>query len=325
MRRFVTHSCVSIAFVALAFLLAACERPRGATRSPGAATEGATGVPPALPTLEELKNATYRGLEGIAASVTLDDGRWEGEPFAAGGVSRPAVQFVRDFHLVGDLDGDAVAESVVMLGESSGGTGEWIHVAVVVRRGTELVNVAAVRLGDRVQIRAARIEMGHIVLDVVQAGPNDAMCCPGELVTRVWELHETALRELPSNTLPQRLGLETLAGAEWVLRWWSWTEPAPLAPEVTLRFVDGRFAGTSGCNRYFAAATPGQSPGDVAVGAAGATRMACPEPVSAVETRFLAQLQGVKKFNFVATQLALTYEKDGAFDVMLFSGRTPRE
>ncbi|HZL85866.1 MAG TPA: META domain-containing protein [Candidatus Krumholzibacteria bacterium] len=280
---------------------------------------------PALPALLELKNVVYRGLEGITTPVNLVDGHWQGEPFAPGGASRPVVQFVRDFQLVGDLDDDGKAESVVLLGESSGGTGEWIHLAVVARRSIELVNVATIRVGDRIQVRAARVEAGQIVLDILQAGPNDAMCCPGELATRAWELHGTTLRELPAATPPRRLGLETLLDTEWVLSWWSWTESAPQAPEVTLRFADRQFAGASGCNRYFAAASAGPMIGDVEVGNPSATMMACAEPAASVETRFLRQLQGVKKFGFVATQLALTYEKDGRLETMLFSGRAPSE
>ena len=323
MIKFVTHPLARITWVTLACLVVACERPGGEARGPGAATEGAAGGQRALPTLQELENSTYRGLVGIATPVTLDNGRWEGGQ--AGGASRPSVQFVRDFHLVGDLDGDAVPESVVLLGESSGGTGEWIHLAVVARRSIELVNVATIRVGDRIQVRAARVEAGQIVLDILQAGPNDAMCCPGELATRAWELHGTTLRELPAATPPRRLGLETLLDTEWVLSWWSWTESAPQAPEVTLRFADRQFAGASGCNRYFAAASAGPMIGDVEVGNPSATMMACAEPAASVETRFLRQLQGVKKFGFVATQLALTYEKDGRLETMLFSGRAPSE
>ena len=314
-----------IAWVALACLMSGCERPSGSPRTPGATNENAAGVQPALPAVQELKNVVYRGLEGITTPVNLVDGHWQGEPFAPGGASRPVVQFVRDFQLVGDLDDDGKAESVVLLGESSGGTGEWIHLAVVARRSIELVNVATIRVGDRIQVRAARVEAGQIVLDILQAGPNDALCCPGELATRAWELHGTTLRELPAATPPRRLGLETLLDTEWVLSWWSWTESAPQAPEVTLRFADRQFAGASGCNRYFAAASAGPMIGDVEVGNPSATMMACAEPAASVETRFLRQLQGVKKFGFVATQLALTYEKDGRLETMLFSGRAPSE
>ena len=316
-----THPWGRFAWVTLACLIAACGRPGGQSPSPGASTEGAGGQP-AVPTLQELQNATYGGLEGIATPIRLENGRWEGEPFAAGGSSRPAVQFMRDFHLVGDLNGDSV--SAILLAGGSGGTGDQIHLAVVARRGAELINVATTRLGDRVQVRAARLEAGQIVLDVVQAGPNDAMCCPGDLATRTWELHGTVLRELPSTTPPQRLSLATLSGTEWVLRWWSWTEPTPWAIEVTLRFVDRQIGVTSGCNRCFAPVTQGAMIGDVRVGEAHC-REGCPEWLANVEGRFLHQLEGVKKFGFVATQLALTYERDGAMGVMLFSGRPPPE
>lgn len=93
---------------------------------------------------------------------------------------------------------------------------------------------------------------------------------------------------------------------------------------MTLAYMDGRLAGTSGCNRYTAAAKAGATPGDLTVGPAAGTRMACPELQSAVETRFLKQLGGAKKFSFLLGRLALSYEKDGgAFGTMLFEGRTP--
>jgi heat shock protein HslJ len=123
---------------------------------------------------------------------------------------------------------------------------------------------------------------------------------------------------------PQALSLDTLAGTEWVLRAWDLEEPAPAEPEVTLAYQDGRVEGASGCNRYTAAAKAGATPGDLTVGPAAGTRMACPEPQSAVETRFLKQLGGAKKFGFLLGRLALSYEKDGgAFGTMLFEGRTP--
>jgi len=78
--------------------------------------------PPAPLSLTELKNATYRGLEGLDP-ITLTHGRWQDDP-SAEGVARRSVQFVRDFVRSGDLDGDGADESVVLLAESSGGSGE---------------------------------------------------------------------------------------------------------------------------------------------------------------------------------------------------------
>jgi heat shock protein HslJ len=114
---------------------------------------------------------------------------------------------------------------------------------------------------------------------------------------------------------------EALAGEEWVLRAWNVGEPAPEEPEVTLVFEDGRFAGSSGCNRYSAAVTVGGKPGDVALGPAVGTRMACPEPVMSVEARFLAELPRVHELSLLGDQLALSHEQDGAPRSLIFARR----
>lgn len=288
--------------------------PRGSTAADKSAGTGA-------PALSELENLIYRGLALAPGPVPLVDGEWEGEPLSPGGASRPRVHFVRDFHLLGDVDGDGEHEAVVLLSASGGGTGEDIHLAVVARRDGRLQNTATALVGDRVQLRSGCIEAGRIVLDVVQAGANDAMCCPGDMVRRAWKVTPSGLEEsAPVST--GRLSLAALTGTDWVLRSWAWNEAAAAEPEVTLVVEGDRFTGVSGCNRYFAQVVSGSMPGDVSVGPAAGTRMACPEPAAGVESRFLAQLAGVKKFGFMAGQLALSYEKDGVFDTMLFAGRT---
>ena len=287
-------------------------------QAPTAAPRIASG--PTELTLTQLENATYHGIEVAPGPVTLKEGRWEGEPVQPGAASRPAVHFVRDYVLRGDVDGDGKAEAVVLLGASSGGTGELLYLAVLKQKEPDVANVATALLGDRVQVRAGRIGSGHIVLDLVQAGTRDAMCCPGDLVTRTWEWSAAGLKEAPA-TPTGRLSVATLAGTEWVLRAWGWNETAAPEPEVTLAFQEGRFAGRSGCNRYFAPVTPGEMPGDVRVGPAAGTRMACSEPAAGVESRFLAQLQGVSKFGFIAGQLALTYDRGGVLGTMLFDAR----
>ena len=278
---------------------------------------------PGAPSLEELKNGTYDGLGEPKAPVRLVSGRWEGTPPVQGGAARPSVAFVRDFRLVGDVDGDGGDEAIVLLAQGSGGTGENLYLAIVGRKDGVPHSVATALLGDRVKVREARIDGRRIVLDVVQAGDRDAACCPGELVTRSWELQGGALQEgIP---VPRgRLTPDAMAGADWVLRAWTAAEPAAAEPAVTLGFEGGRFAGYAGCNRYTAAVAAGDQPGDIAVGPVAGTRMMCPEPVMATETRFLRSLGGAGKFTFVAGQLALTTEQDGTGSVMFFDRATPR-
>ena len=231
--------------------------------SPKAAASPLT-APADPPMLVELRNATYAGFEELASRVTLKDGLWEGEPIQPGGTSRPSVSLGRDFHLLGDLDGDGAEEAVVVLVQSSGGSGTFDYLAVVKRTDHGMANVATTVLGDRVQLRAARIENGTLVVSGVQAGAEDARCCPGELVEWEWVLQGGTLIASAAPRKTGRLALDALAGIEWVTAWvGASTTRRPPEPEVTLTYQDGRFAGMSGCNRYVGSAQAGERPGDL--------------------------------------------------------------
>lgn len=142
------------------------------------------------PSSEELANAVYHGLQGVAGTVQLVDGRWEGDPFGRGGASRASVAMVPGFRRAGDLDGDGIPEAVVVLVQSSGGSGSYFYIAAVARRDGEARNVATRLLGDRVTIRAADIEDGVLTLTLLRAGENDAMCCPTEAVEYAFTLRD---------------------------------------------------------------------------------------------------------------------------------------
>jgi heat shock protein HslJ len=224
--------------------------------------------------------------------------------------------------VIGDLDGDGTDDAVVLLNYAPGGTGQLLHLAVMARKKGKIENVATTLIGDRVQIRDVRIEQRRLFVGVVQAGPKDAMCCPGEVTTRGWTLEPGGkLNPFIVTAKPGRLTLETIGNTEWILRSWDSKQSAPKQPAVTLIFKDGRFAGSSGCNNYFAPVKEGDIPGDVEVGAVGTTRKSCPDNEMSVERRFLDQLARVKKFSFLVTQLALSWEKEGVWKTMLFDKR----
>jgi heat shock protein HslJ len=274
------------------------------------------------PTLKELKNASYSGIEGLKAPIKLIDGRWKGRPYKKGSASRPVVNLVGDLRVTGDLDGDGTDDAVVLVNYAPGGSGQLLHLAVVSRKNGRIQNVATTLIGDRVQIRDVRIEQQRLLVDVVRSGPKDAKCCPGEVTTLGWTL-EPGGKLKPSivTAKPERLTLEALGKTEWVLRSWDLKKSPPKQPIVTLVFRDGRFTGSSGCNNYSAPAKEGNIPGDVEVGAAATTRKSCPENEMAVERRFLDQLVRVKKFGFLVTRLALSWEKNGVWKTMLFDKR----
>lgn len=307
----------------------------------GAAARATSAADAGAPTLDELRSATVSALgepSGTAAPadpgapVTLRDGRWEGEPVTEGGASRPSVWLVRGFRATGDLDGDGAEEAVVLVGSSSGGSGSFVHAVVFGRREGAPVQLAAAALGDRTQVRAARIADRLLRVYVVQAGAGDAACCPGEVTIRAFRFEPAGaddagparLSAVDACKTPRRLGPEILGDAEWVLRRWSWGEPAAGTPEVTLQHQLGRLGGSSGCNRYSASVTPGAGPGDVTLGPAAATRRACPEPAASTEQRFLGALGAVQRLGFLAGQLALTSVADGRPSTLLFDERPGR-
>lgn len=298
----------------LLFALSAC--------APGGSTMHVEQAPANSDSLD-LAFANYVGIREASGTISLFNGRWEGAPLAAGGASRPRVELLWALP-PGELEGEGEPESVGLLTASAGGTGSQLYAAVFAKREGAWRNVATTPIGDRIQVRDARVEGGRLVLDVVQAGAGDAMCCPGELATRTWALRGDSLSEQPAR-MTGRLGPEVLDGSEWVLRNWSRAEAALPAPEVTLRSAEGRWTGSSGCNRYSASVTAGVNPGGVELGPAIGTRMACPEPANSIEARYLRALASVQKFSFVGGRLALSYQAEDTLGVLLFDRRPVKD
>jgi len=273
------------------------------------------------PSMDELKSATYTGIDAKIGTVRLHDGRWVGEPAVAGGASRSTVVLAGDLRVAGDLDGEGQPAAVAVLNYSTGGSGLLSYLVVVRREAGALRNVATTLLGDRVQIRSLRIDNRKILVSAVRAGTGDAACCGSELVEWQWTLVQDKLAAIVSTTTG-RLSLDTLTGTEWVLQAWNIGEPAESTPPVTLSYDVNRLAGASGCNRYSVGVKGTATPGEISVAVIAGTRMACPEHESALEARFLAQLGGAQRFGFLLGHLAITYVRaDGVPGTMLFDGR----
>jgi heat shock protein HslJ len=282
----------------------------------GATSRGREPISP--PSWDEAANATYTGIE--EDPVALSGGVHEGEPFVPGGASRPRLALVPGFWLSGDLEGDGAPEAIVLLDASSGGSGTNVYVAALSRDGSRVVERGTAHVGDRVQVRGARVDGDRVVLDVVQAGPTDALCCPGEKATRAFGLEGEALVEVESRTTGRLSPGEDLAGVEWLLVEQN-GKPVAADPEQTL-VVDGtRVRGQGGCNSYFGALREGATPGELAIGPIGATRMACEESVMDQETRYLAALEHAAKFGFVAGRLALTSRQGDRLETLIFRAR----
>jgi len=97
--------------------------------------------------------------------------------------------------------------------------------------------------------------------------------------------------------------LSGLAGSQW--------KPAkihdsPVASDSPQRLVfeaDKGVNGHAGCNRFFGPAAIRD--GELSIGPLATTRMACPEPIAAEETRFLDALHSARYLSRTASELSL--------------------
>ena len=264
-----------------------------------------------------LKNLTYNGI--YKDPVTLNNGVYTGQPFVAGGASRPRVQFIELLMLSGDMTGDGNDEAAEFLTASSGGSGSYTYLAIVTKNGSSYQNIATRNLGDRVQIRALRIAEGTLILDFLTAGPEDAACCPTLKMRNTYRLVAGQLKQITDKQMGPP-SLHDLEGTKWSLSELAQNEPVPPQVVVTAVFEDNHLNGSAGCNRYFGE-IKGSGPYDIKMGPVGATRMMCPEPMMQVEDRYLAALQKVGQFGFLFGRLMLGYEDNGKPQRLLFIPR----
>ncbi len=266
-----------------------------------------------VPTMEQIRNLTFRGI--YEDQVRLDNGRYQGEPFVAGGASRPTVELAEGLGAVGQLEGLDETAVAVFLTEDSGGSGRNIYLAVVAEQSGTAENVATGLIGDRVGIRALRIEQGRLVVDLVVAGPDEPACCPTQKRSTRYRLENGTLVAESSEDMGP-LSLADLEGVTWKLSRWSRGEPVVDNVEVTAAFETGNVSGRSGCNRYFGAIA-GAAPDELEIGPLGVTKMLCPEPLMAVESRFLGALESATRYGFVMGRLAFTYLDDNVPKTLL--------
>jgi len=278
--------------------------------APAAAPAG----PPPTPTLEQLKAATVSGV--FEQAVTLSDGVYEGEPVEPGAASRPRLTLWEPSVHFGDMDGDAGSEAVAMLSSSSGGSGEFVYLAVFGVRDGALANLGTAPVGDRTRLQSMWLERGKVIMDVIEAGPDDAACCPTQVARKTFALEGGALKQL-SSEVRGVLAMSMLAANEWTLVEID-GQPVPAGIEPPLiHFETGKVRGFAGCNRFNASITESK-PGEIDIGPGAATKMACPPPQMELEDKFLKQLDAVTGYTYLAGQLALTWHDGERSGMLLF-------
>ena len=143
------------------------DRRRLCRKAPPAPVQPA-GPPPA-PTLEQLQSASVSGV--FEQAVTLSGGVYEGEPAAADASSRPRLALWAPTLHFGDIDGAEGNEAVAVLSSTSGGSGEFVHVAVFGVRDGALVNLGRHQSVTARSCRACR-SARQLLVDSSRPGPT---------------------------------------------------------------------------------------------------------------------------------------------------------
>jgi heat shock protein HslJ len=303
-RRGLAMAAVSLA----ALVLVAC----GQKEQAGPAAAAPAGPPP-TPTLDQLKGAAVSGV--FDQAVTLANGKYDGPPAEPGAASHPTLMLWEPAVAFGDMDGAPGNEAVAVLSSSGGGSGEFVYIAVFGVRDGQLANLGTAEVGDRVKLRTLWLEKGKAIMDVVEAGPKDPACCGTQLARKTYAIEGGALKQSKSETMGT-ITIGTLAAVEWMLVSIDGQPiPAGLKPPV-VHFEINSVRGSAGCNR-FTAPVKETAPGEIQIGPAAATKMACPPAEMELEQKFLALFEKASRYTFVAGQLALT-GKDGT-GALIFS------
>jgi heat shock protein HslJ/predicted small lipoprotein YifL len=286
----------------------------GGKEPPAAAAPTAPAGPPPTPTLDQLRAATVSGV--FEQPVTLAGGRYEGPPFEAGGASRPALMLWEPGVHFGNVDGAEGSEAVALLSATTGGSGEMVYLAAFGVRDGALANLGTVLVGDRTRVQSVWLEQGKVIMDAVEIGSNDAACCPTQVARKTFGLEGGALKQL-SSEIRGVLALSMLAANEWTLVEMD-GQPLPAGVDAPLiHFERESVRGFAGCNR-FNATVKESKPGEIAIGPAAGTKMACPPEKMELEARFLEQLAKVTGYGYVAEQLALTWQDGERSGTLLF-------
>lgn len=292
--------------------LAACQAQETPVAPPvdGAPIENETEVSDSIAVNESMLGDLEYRCEDI--QVTLKDGEFR-EPIAPDSASENVVQLM-DLKAIGDVTGDGVDDAAVLFWNNSGGSGTFIYLAVVTGEDGQVSNLATTLLGDRVQVESLAIESGKIIVDSVQHGPDDPMCCPSEKVREIYALEGDTMDQESREVFSEGEDAvdEALVGPVW--QWVRFVDPleaydVELAENYTLEFLpDGQVNIQADCNQVLATYAGVESHIDFEFGPS--TLAACDE--DSLGDEFIKNLDAA----------AIYFFQDGNlhFDLMMDSG-----
>lgn len=143
-------------------------------------------------TSDGLETATISGI--YENPIKLKEGRYVGEPFVPGGASRPTVTLLPEPRARADVDADGNSEWLVVLAESSGGSGTFLYLAVVKEDGRRFRSIATALIGDRVRPQRVSADGAQVRVDLSATDPDEFSCCPIGLRSLYWQWDDDKLK-----------------------------------------------------------------------------------------------------------------------------------
>jgi hypothetical protein len=156
---------------------------------------GLTAEPQIGDIASDLANLSYPSTRVDSGQYDLADGAYE-----EGDMHVSMTGFVAQ----GDLNGDGQDDAAVVLSSNPSGSADFYDLHVVISETGVLSALAPVEIGDRIEMEDLRIDNGEIIVNATIKGPNDADCCPTQLVEQHYAVQDGAL------TLTNQQDLETV-------------------------------------------------------------------------------------------------------------------
>ena len=140
------------------------------------------------PDAAALAQAEYR-LSSVRRVVRLNNGSFR--IAAAPGSTSEVIVTLTQYIAHGELDGRSIAAAVLVT--STGGTGSFYDLAVMITEEGEPTNIATIFLGDRIRLQTIAVRGNEIVVELIRAGLRDPLCCTTQRVLEHYRLADSRL------------------------------------------------------------------------------------------------------------------------------------
>jgi heat shock protein HslJ len=186
-----------------------------------------TQVPAVASTLTEetLFNLSYQVVYTESGQAQLVEGEYR-QPAAEGSAAETIIK-LSDQVAFTELEDGSQAAAVILI-SSTGGSGVFYDLALVVEQGGEPVNIATTMIGDRIRVTSLEFEGDTIVVEMITQGEDEPMCCPTEWARVSYQLITGGLTQTNYQVLGNVLAPELMGIT------WKWVEFQAMNDDLTV-------------------------------------------------------------------------------------------